>query len=123
MSTPAIAVIAAPMRRTSPDRDVDAADAREHADGAEVDVDRRQAGGDVGTREVRRREPGGAVGADGEERDVAEIEQPRVADDHVQAERHHHVDGHRSPSCPSLGELVKIGTLPDQSQFSASRIG
>ena len=45
--------------------------------------------------EVRRREPGRRVGADGVEGDVAEVEQPGVADDHVQADRHHREEDDR----------------------------
>ena len=37
--------------------------------------------------ELLRAEPARHVGAGGEERDVAEVEQPRVADDEVEAER------------------------------------
>ena len=44
---------------------------------------------------VLRREPGHRVRADRVEGDVAEVEQPGVADDDVQAERHHDVDEHR----------------------------
>ena len=45
--------------------------------------------------EVRRREPGGRVGADRIEGDVPEVEQARVAHDHVQADRHHREDDDR----------------------------
>ena len=39
-------------------------------------------------------EPAGRVGTDGVERDVAEVEETRVADDHVQADRHRREDDH-----------------------------
>ena len=89
---------------------------REDADRAEVDVDRRHARR-VRTGEVRRREPRRAVCADGEERDVAEVEQPRVAHDHVQPERHHHVHGTIATIVSMRREVAKIGTL-EQCQFS-----
>ena len=44
--------------------------------------------------ELQRREPAGRVGARGVERDVAQVEQARVADDDVQPERHHREDEH-----------------------------
>ena len=44
--------------------------------------------------EVARREPAGRVRADGVERDVAEVEQPAVADDDVEADGHHDEDDH-----------------------------
>ena len=57
-----------------------------------VDADRAEMPGRV--RELQRGEPGGRVGAGGVEGDVAEIEQPRVADDDVQADGHDHVHAH-----------------------------
>ena len=44
--------------------------------------------------ELERRQPAGRVGAGGVERHVPEVEQARVADDDVQAERHHREDEH-----------------------------
>ena len=44
-------------------------------------------------RELLRAEPARDVGAGGEERDVAEVEQARVADDEVEAEAHHRERG------------------------------
>ena len=69
-----------------PDRDVDPADSGLDADRAELEVDRV---------EVRRGEPCRRVGADRVEGDIAEIEQTRVADDHVQPDRHHREDDDR----------------------------
>ena len=68
-----------------PDRDVDAGQVRIDPDCPEVERSRG---------ELERREPGGAVRAHRVERDVAEVEQPRVADDHVQADGHHHEHEH-----------------------------
>ena len=68
-----------------PDREVEARHVRRDADRAEADVLRG---------ELRRGEPAGHVGAHRVERDVAEVEQPGVADDEVQAEGHHREDGH-----------------------------
>ncbi len=86
MSTPATAVMIAAMMRTSQIEMWKPADALRHADRAELEVDRG---------EVRRGEPGRRVGADRVERDIAEIEQARVADDHVEADRHHREDDDR----------------------------
>ena len=49
---------------------------------------------DVVLRELNRCEPGRRVRTHGVERDVAEVEEARVAHDHVQADGHHRVDGH-----------------------------
>jgi hypothetical protein len=46
---------------------------------------------DLGVREVAGHEPPGHERADGEEGDVAEVEQAGEADDDVEPERHHHV--------------------------------
>ena len=45
--------------------------------------------------EMRRGEPGGGVGPHRVEGDVAEVEEARVPDDDVQADRHHDEDRHR----------------------------
>ena len=80
MSTPMIAVkIAA--KQDEPDRDVDPG--RSRSDSGIAEEERV-------VRELRRGEPAGDVGAHRVEGDVAEVEQPGVADDDVQAERHHH---------------------------------
>ena len=68
-----------------PDRDVKARARRRDADRAEVDP----VSGKLG-----RREPAGHVGAHRVERDVAEVQQARVAHDDVQAEGHHREDQH-----------------------------
>ncbi len=88
-----------------PDRDVQTTRARKHPDRQEVEVGLR----DEPLRAVRdadalrrallagellRREPGGRVRAGGVERDVPEVEQPRVADDDVEADGHHHEHEH-----------------------------
>ena len=56
-----------------------------------VDVDPTSPKWNVTLRELLRREPAGDVRADRVERHVAQVEQAGVADDDVQADRHHHV--------------------------------
>ena len=63
--------------------------------------------------ELLRGEPRDRVRAGRVERDVAEVEQARVADDDVQADRHHHEDEHvdarrRRPATPPKTGIVNI---------------
>ena len=67
-------------REQEPDRDVDAGDGSGDSGVPEVDVQ---------ARELARGEPRDRVGADRVEGDVPEVEQARVPDDDVQADRHH----------------------------------
>ena len=78
--------------QNDPDRDVDSTEPGGHTDAADIDVDRLPAENEL--RCVRRGEPGRRVGAERVERDVAEVEETGVADDHVQAHGHHREDGH-----------------------------
>ena len=56
--------------------------------------------------ELQRREPAGDVGARGVERHVPEIEEARVADHDVQAERHHREDEHHDHRARARHEVA-----------------
>ena len=74
---------------------------------SEPSADRAEMEGDLA--EVEGGKPGRRVRADRVEGDVAEVEQARVADDDVQADRHHREDEH-DHHVPTAGNAP--GRLP-----------